>query len=95
MELSIKLHRGSYTSDHVLLNLLNELGKSDQMLGLRGISLRLCNDFNEFDNTGAQILDSIFHMTFQLFKNCIFGRDNFKILSYFMQRYNERQYVTL
>ena len=27
------LHRGSYISAHVLLNLLNELGKRDKMLG--------------------------------------------------------------
>ena len=30
-------YRGSYMSDHVLLNLLNELGKRDQMRGLSSI----------------------------------------------------------
>ena len=30
-------HRGSYMSAHVLLNLLNELGKRDQMRGLPSI----------------------------------------------------------
>ena len=31
------VNRGSYTSAHVLLNLLNELGKSDKMRGLPSI----------------------------------------------------------
>ena len=31
------LHRESYMSAHVLLNLLNELGKSDKMRGLLSI----------------------------------------------------------
>ena len=31
------LNRGSYMSAHVLLNLLNELGKSDRMRGLLSI----------------------------------------------------------
>ena len=31
------LHRGSYMSAHVLLNLLNELGKRDKMRGLKSI----------------------------------------------------------
>ena len=29
------IHRGSYMRAHVLLNLLNELGKRDKMRGLR------------------------------------------------------------
>ena len=31
---SVNLDRGSYLSDHVLLNLLNELGKRDKTRGL-------------------------------------------------------------
>ena len=31
------IYRGSYMSAHVLLNLLNELGKSDEMRGLQSI----------------------------------------------------------
>ena len=49
----IALHRGSYVSAHVLLNLLNELGKSDKMLGLLSILLLFGNKFNKFNNTGA------------------------------------------
>ena len=40
-------------SAHVLLNLLNELGKRD-------------NKLNKFNNTRAQMLDSIYHMTLRL-----------------------------
>ena len=49
-------------SAHVLLNLLNELGKSDKMRGLLSILLLYCNGFNKFNNTGARMLDSIYHM---------------------------------
>ena len=35
--LPILRHRGSYMSAHVLLNLLNELGKRDKMRGLSSI----------------------------------------------------------
>ena len=40
-------------SAHVLLNLLNELGKSDKMRGLSSIFLPFDNKFNKFNNTGA------------------------------------------
>ena len=54
---------------NVLLNLLNEFGKSDKM---RGLSL-FCNKFNKFKNTGVRMLDSIYHMTLKLRKYHIFG----------------------
>ena len=57
------LNRGSYTSAHVLLNLLNELGKRDQMRGLPSILSLFRNEFNKFNNTRARMLDSIYHMT--------------------------------
>ena len=48
-------------SGHVLLNLLDQLGKSDKMQGLPSIlsffSQRVCT----------------YNMTLKLFKNCIFG----------------------
>ena len=59
----LTLHRGSYMSAHVLLNLLNELGKRDQMRGLPSILSLFRNEFNQFNNTGARMLDSIYHMT--------------------------------
>ena len=46
-------------SAHVLLNLLNKLRKSDKMQG--------------FHNTGAGMLDSIYHMTLKLLKNAFLG----------------------
>ena len=58
-----EINRGSYMSAHVLLNLLNELGKSDKMQGLPSILLLFRTEFNKFNNTGARILDSIYHMT--------------------------------
>ena len=57
------LYRGSYMSAHVLLNLLNELGKSDKMRGLPSILSLFPNEFNKFNNTRARMLDSFYHMT--------------------------------
>ena len=50
-------------SAHVLLNLLNELGKRDNMRGLPSILSLFRNEFNKFNNTRARMLDSICHMT--------------------------------
>ena len=47
------LKRGSYISADVLLNLLNELGISDNMRGLSSILSLFRNEFNKFNNTGA------------------------------------------
>ena len=53
-------------SAHVLLNLLNKLGKRDKMRGLPKI-LSLCrNRFNKCNNTRAQMPDSIHRMTLRL-----------------------------
>ena len=60
------LHRGSYMSAHDLLNLLNELGKSDKMRGLLSILSFFRNEFNKFNNTWARMLDSIYRMTLRL-----------------------------
>ena len=50
-------------SAHVLLNLLNELGRRDKMRGLPSILSLFRNEFNKFNNTRARMLDSIYHMT--------------------------------
>ena len=42
-------------SAHVLLNLLNELGKRDQMRGLVSILSLLRKEFNISNTTGARI----------------------------------------
>ena len=52
---------------HVLLNLFNTLRKLERMRGLL-ITLSLFrNKFNKFNNTGARMLDSIFHNNINLF----------------------------
>ena len=69
-------------SAHVLLNLLNELGKRDKMRGLPSILSLFRNEFNKFNNTGAQMLDSIYHMTLRLLWNLILAlkRYNYVIM---------------
>ena len=57
------IHRGSYMSAHILLNLLNELGKKMRCKALLNILSVFPNEFNKFSNTGAQMQDSIYHMT--------------------------------
>ena len=59
-------NRGSYMSAHVLLKLLNELGKRDKMRGLPSILSIFRNEFNKFNNTRARMLDSIYHMTLRI-----------------------------
>ena len=58
-------------SAHVLLNLLNELGKRDKMRGLSSILSLFRNEFNKLNNTRARMLDSVYHMTIK--KNRISG----------------------
>ena len=50
-------------SANVLLDLLNELGKRDKMPGLLRILSLFRNEFNKVNNTRAQMLVSIHHMT--------------------------------
>ena len=76
-------------SVHVLLNLLNELGKRDKMRRLPSILSLFRNKFNKFNNTRAHMFDSIYHMTdtskshfwcknvmILLCKQCCYGRHN-------------------
>ena len=51
---------------HVLLNLLNELGKRDKIRGLSSILSFSRNEYNKFNNTRARMLDSIYHMSLRL-----------------------------
>ena len=56
-------------SAHVLLNLLNKLGKRDELRGLSSIVPFFCNKFNKFNkfnNTRARMLDSFYHLTLRL-----------------------------
>ena len=56
--------------------------KSDKMRGLQSTLLLFRNKFNEFNNTGPRMLDSIYHMTLKLIKNHIFWRENDFAISY-------------
>ena len=85
-------HRGSYMSAHVLLNLLNELGKRDKMRGLPSILSLFRNEFNKFNNTRARMLDSIYHMTNTLKSD--FWRKNVIILSLCTRRCYGRHNVS-
>ena len=58
-------------SAHVLFNLLNKLRKRDKMQGLQRILSLFRSKFNQFNNTGARMLDFIFHMTLEILKNSI------------------------
>ena len=69
-------------SAHILLNLLNELRKSDKMRGLSSILSLFRNEFNKFNNTGGRMQDSIYHMALKLFLNPIFLRENVTVLPY-------------
>ena len=66
-------------SAHVLLNLLNELRKIDKMRGLPSILSLFRNTFNKFNNIGARLLDSNYHITNSLKSH--FWRKNVIILS--------------
>ena len=44
-----RINRGSNMSAHVLLNLLNELGKTDKMRGLPSILSLFRNEYNKFN----------------------------------------------
>ena len=79
-------------SAHVLLNLLNELGKRDKMRGLPSILSLFRNKFDKFNNTRARMLDSIYHMTNTLKSD--FKRRNVIILSLYTQRYYGRHNVS-
>ena len=61
--LIVSLYRGSYMSAHVLLNLLNELGKKIRCEALQSILSVFRKEFNKFNNKGARMQVSIYHMT--------------------------------
>ena len=79
-------------SAHVLLTLLNELGKRDKMRGLPSILSLFRNEFNKFNNTRARMLDSLYHMTNTM--KSLFWRENVIILSLCTQRCYGRHKVS-
>ena len=79
-------------SAHVLLNLLNELGKIDKKARLAEHLSLFCNELNKFNNTRARMLDSIYHMTSTLESH--FWRKNVIILPLCAQRCYGRHNVS-
>ena len=53
-------------SAHVLLILLNTLRKEIKWEACQAFLSFFRNEFNKFNNTGARMIDSIHHMTFEL-----------------------------
>ena len=53
-------------SEHVLLNLLNELWEGGKMLGLPNVLSLFRNEFNNLNKTWARLLDSLYHMTLKV-----------------------------
>ena len=79
-------------SAHVLLNLLNELGKRDKNARLAEHFIFFRNEFNKFNNTRARMLDSFYHMTNTLKSH--FWRKNVMILPSCTQRCYGRHNVS-
>ena len=50
-------------SGHVLLNLLNELGKEIKCKACRAFYFIFRNEFNKLNNARARMIDYIYHMT--------------------------------
>ena len=48
-EMQTEIHRGSHMSAHILLNLLNEMGKRDNMRGLLSILSLVRNELDKFN----------------------------------------------
>ena len=62
------------------------------MRGLPSILSLFHNEINKFNNLGAQMLDSIYHMTLKLIKNHIFCWKMSRFCN-LMQRYNGCHYI--
>ena len=67
-------------SAHVLLNLLNELGKDVRCEALLSILSVFPSEFNKFSNAGARMQDSVYHMTLKSYlANFALKRHDFAI----------------
>ena len=65
----------SYISDNDLMNLKEmSWGKDDKMRVLLSILSLYHSKFNKFNNTGARMLDFIYHMTLNS-SNCMLAMD--------------------
>ena len=80
-------NRGSNMIALILLNLLNELRERDKMRDLPIIFSRFRNDLDKFNNTGARVTDSIYHIQWKVLLITHFWREDAIFLS-FTQRFN-------
>ena len=53
------------------------------MGGLPSILSLFCNKFNKFINTGARMLDSLYHMILKILKKSHFWRDESRFPAFF------------
>ena len=74
--------------------MVKSLGKRDKMRGLSSFLSLFHNEFDKFNNTGARMLDSIYHMTLNLLL-LHFCSENVNILPSFMQSYYGHHKVTV
>ena len=68
-------------SAHVLLNLLTELRKRDKIQGLLNILSLFPNEFNKFNNTGAEMSYSMYY-DIKIILKSYFRRENVRVLPY-------------
>ena len=66
-------------SAHLLLILLNKVGKCDKMRGLPIILSFIHIEFNKFNNTGARILVFIYNVTFKITSKSYFWRKTSRV----------------
>ena len=64
-----------------------KIEKKDKMKGLSSILSLFRNKFNKINNTGIQMLDSVYHMRLKLLKNHILWRKNVMILPFYETLY--------
>ena len=70
----VHVNRGFYMSVLVLLNLSKELRNRDKMRDLPSIFSLFRDEFNNFNNTGARISDSIYHIKIKIILKIYFWR---------------------
>ena len=80
-------------SAQALLHLLNKLGKAIKCKACRAFYRFFRNEINKFNNTGAQMLYSTYHMTFKLLNTRILAL-NCQYFAIFFATLNGRNYVT-
>ena len=74
---------------------VKRVGKRNKMRSLSSILSLFRNEFDKFNNTGAWILDYIYHMTINYFEIVFVWRINVKILLLCLQHCDGRHYITL